>query len=303
MEVQFDYSLEKRLKELNADFSKRYTSSMFLFEILLKKYTAAFPDFTDHTLFHAVNVLNFANHILGEAINDLNVDEIYCFMMAVATHDVGMGTSDEYFDDFAKNFGIQKYWDEHSDKPKTFIIRKFHNDFSYQFVMKLYHLFDIPDETYASAIARIGQGHRSYDLTDKELFPETITVSSGNTIRLPMLCALLRFADELDIGSDRNPDLLYGDFLNHEHADIDILHFKRHKSVDNVDVDANAVVINGNTKYPEVKFALDEILGDVIGALELYIELSKMPLSFKATQREVILNYGDETTHFPAKIS
>ena len=89
----FDFFLERRLKELNGDLAYRYTCCMSLFELTLNRFLTTFPTFTDHTLLHSLSVTNITNQLLRENIIRLNASEIYIYLMAAALHDVGMGIS------------------------------------------------------------------------------------------------------------------------------------------------------------------------------------------------------------------
>ena len=162
----YDFLLEHRLKELNSELAYRHTSCMSLFEQMLKKFLAVFPTFTDHTLLHTLSVANISNQLLRENVRKLNASEIYIYLMACALHDIGMGVSDKDIDSFIDASGLRGYVNDHPEISKPNLIRKFHNDFSSQFVKKYWELFEVPSEQYANAIAEVGRGHRKTDLMD-----------------------------------------------------------------------------------------------------------------------------------------
>jgi len=296
--TNFDFALEKRLASLNPVLSKRYSGCMFLFESMLKKYTACFPSFTDHTLLHSMNVVNYSNLLLGNIVDSMNEDEIYCYLMGVLIHDVGMGINDQNFEDFSEFFGIKEYRESHPDEKKADIIRSFHNDFSYAFTMKYYELLDIPDESYATAIALIGRGHRKVNLLDESLYPNDYKVSTGNIVHLPFLAGLIRVSDELDMGSDRNPDLLYDQLEEQVEAisKVSADHFKRHKSIDSITPYEDKIVFCINDKYPHVRELLIDCIKEVLGKLEYFVKVAKERPFAIPTQKCIEIDEGGKIT-------
>jgi len=286
----YDFGLEKRLAELNPELSKRYAGCMFLFENMLKNYTAQFPHFTDHTLLHSMNVGNYSNMLLRDNIELFNADEIYCYLMGVLIHDVGMGINESGYQEFSHTLGIEKLIAEHPEWKEADVIRKFHNDFSYCFTMKFWQLFDIPDESYATAIAYIGRAHRKVDLLDEQITPSIFTLDNGSQVHLPVLGALIRVADELDMGSDRNPDLLYdNNFEGREGEGEYIIHMKRHQTIDSIDVEEEEIVFSTNNKYPEVRQALLECVDEVYTKLKLYVKVAAERPCIKTTQKRIVV--------------
>ena len=188
----YDFLLEHRLKELNSEFAYRHTCCMSLFEQMLKKFLAVFPTFTDHTLLHTLSVTNISNQLLRENVRKLNASEIYIYLMACALHDIGMGVSDKDIDSFIDASGLRGYVNDHPEISKPNLIRKFHNDFSSQFVKKYWELLEIPGERYANAIAEVGRGHRKTDLMDENLYPTDYDLGNGQCANLALLAALIR---------------------------------------------------------------------------------------------------------------
>ncbi len=291
MPNKYDFALEKRLKELNPDLSKRYASCMSLFENMLKKYIVQFPDFTDHTLLHSMNVANYSNLLLGKDVNKLNEDEIYCYLMAVAVHDVGMGVSESNFKEFKDFYNIQKFMAENPFMPHSSIIRDFHNDLSEAFVHKYYQILDIPDETYANAIGLIAKGHRKTNLFDETQYPNDFKVSSGNIIHLPSLSALIRLADEMDTCSDRNPDIIYGNYLNEKHSDYSRIHNKKHRSLEHYEIDSDEIELFSNNKYPEVYSFILDTVNDIYKKLNYARDVTLKYGPFEIRQTKLILHY------------
>lgn len=244
----YDFLLESTLRKQNADLAQRYTSCMSIFEHLLNKFLVVFPTFTDHTLLHTLAVTNISNQLLRENVDKMHPSEIYIFLMAVAMHDIGMGISDKDLDAFIDEAGIRSYVNEHPELSKPTLIRMFHNDFSSAFVKKYWQLFDIPNAFYANAIAEVGQGHRKTDLLDSALYPADYDLGDGNRANLAVLAALIRLADELDIASERNPDLLYDPSSMQGLTQKDSFEFSKHEAIRAVQFDQDVLSIIADTE-------------------------------------------------------
>lgn len=247
-----DFMLERRLKEANRDLAYRYACCTSLFEQMLKKFLATFPTFTDHTLLHTLSVTNITNQLLREEINKLNASEIYIYLMAAALHDVGMGVSDKDLEGFIDAAGIRAYVNGHPDMSKPTLIRKFHNDFSAAFVRKYWELLEIPSERYANAIAEVGRGHRKTDLLDEALYPADYDLGDGTKANLAVLAAVIRIADELDIASDRNPDLLYDTESMEGMSEKDTFEFSKHAAIRPLVFAENEICICADTDDAEI---------------------------------------------------
>ena len=248
----YDFLLEHRLKELNSEFAYRHTCCMSLFEQMLKKFLAVFPTFTDHTLLHTLNVTNISNQMLRENVMKLNASEIYIYLMACALHDIGMGVSDKDIPPFVDAAGLRAYVDGHPDLTKPNLIRKFHNDFSAQFVKKYWEMLEIPGLRYAEAIAEVGRGHRKTDLMDQTLYPTDFDLGDGMRANLALLAALIRLCDELDIASDRNPDMLYDTQTMEGMNEKSVLEFSKHEAIHTVNFGADCIEVIADTDKAEV---------------------------------------------------
>ena len=55
--ARYDYALEKRLRELDKNLHLRFTDTVFALQNVLSNYKLIFPDFTDHTELHSLNVI------------------------------------------------------------------------------------------------------------------------------------------------------------------------------------------------------------------------------------------------------
>lgn len=85
--------MERKLRDLNPELHKRFTDAVFGLQHVLSNYKLIFPEYTDHTELHSLNVIDFCNQLIGDQIDKMNADEIYCLLMGCYFHDTGMGIS------------------------------------------------------------------------------------------------------------------------------------------------------------------------------------------------------------------
>lgn len=241
MGKDYDYAMERRLRELNPDLHGRFTESVFGLQNILSNYLLIFPTFTDHTELHSLNVIDFCNRIIGGEIEKLNADEIYCLLMGCYFHDTGMGIRKKDYDEFSQKIDFGNYFETHSRENIPDIIRDFHNEFSGLFIRKYSALFDIPSEEHLRAIIQISRGHRKTNLMDEKDYPIAMPVESGNTICFPYLSGLIRLADEIDVAAGRNLSFLYdtGSLTNEK----DIIEFGKHEAIKEVLVQKDCFVL------------------------------------------------------------
>ena len=288
----YDFLLEHRLKELNSELAYRHTCCMSLFEQMLKKFLAVFPTFTDHTLLHTLSVANISNQLLRENVRKLNASEIYIYLMACALHDIGMGVSDKDIDSFIDASGLRGYVNDHPEISKPNLIRKFHNDFSSQFVKKYWELLEIPSEQYANAIAEVGRGHRKTDLMDEALYPTDYDLGDGQYANLALLAALIRLCDELDIASDRNPDLLYDTETMEGMSEKDVFEFSKHSAIHTVSFGEDSIAVIADTDKADIVDGVVEAIRTVKETLEycLYVIQKRSDFCIDCKRIKLILN-------------
>ena len=158
----------------------------------------------------------------------------------------------EHIESFIDKVGIRAYVSAHPEMSKPTLIRKFHNDFSWAFVMKYWEILEIPNEHYAAAIAEVGRGHRKTDLMDENLYPTDFDLGNGAKANLALLAAVIRLADELDIASDRNPDLLYDTESMEGMSEKDVFEFSKHEAIHTVDFTEDNIVIIADTDKADI---------------------------------------------------
>jgi len=200
--MQIDYSCEEKLMKLNPQLHKRYCDSLFASIRVLESYRGIFPDYTDHSYLHTLNVLNYCNQLIDDNIGMMNCGEIYTLMMGAALHDSGMGVSENDYGEFISDPRFGEYMTENKDAPPQQIIRDLHHELSGCFIKKYNRIFEIPDE-FVFPIIQTARGHRRTDLMDEEEYPQKYRIGEY-TLCLPYLAAIIRLADELDISAERN---------------------------------------------------------------------------------------------------
>ena len=205
-----EFLLERRLRLLNPEMHKRFTDTVFIAQHMLAKFRRMFPEFTDHSVFHSMNVLIFCNQLIGaEQIEKMNEYDIYVLLMCCYLHDIGMSITESDYEEFKTEVGAEEYFRQNPDRTVANFVRDYHHEFSRLFIRKYAEVLEIPSPELTFAIAQVSRGHRRVDLFDPKEYPEELEVSDGKKVHLPYLAALFRLADEIDVVTDRNPKLLY----------------------------------------------------------------------------------------------
>ena len=254
MQKDYDFTLEKRLRELSPDLHKRFTDTVFSMQFILSNYKLLFPEFTDHTELHSLNVIDFCNKIIGPQIDKMNADEIYCLLVACYFHDTGMGISKKDFEQFLTEIDFGDYFETHDKTNARRIIRDFHNEFSGRFIAKYADFFDIPSKEHLGAIIQIARGHRKTDLTDTAAYPTVLKVPNGNTVCLPYLASVIRLSDEIDITAARNSHLLSE--IPAMVSDMQMMEYQKHDAVKDMTIEKERFTVTYSTDSPTVETAL-----------------------------------------------
>ena len=288
-----DYLLERKLREESPQLHQRVKDSVFVLQNMLERYLPRFPDYTDHSVLHSMDVLNYCNMLIGpEQVNRLSAPECYVLVMGCYLHDIGMGIS-------AKD--LTNFYDQldHGGRPlpedadgQNVLVRSFHHDLSGLFIRKYAGLFDFPSEDLAFAVIQISRGHRKTDLYDVNEYPDI--AADGGPVRLPYLAAVLRLADEIDVASDRNPELLFdSQALADERG---LVEFGKHMSVRQVEVRRDSIVLYTKPKSPEYIPMIEEIADKIRSTLDYCRKVAEARSEFRITQKEVvILPFSPET--------
>ncbi|MBP3804317.1 MAG: hypothetical protein J6I76_10520, partial [Oribacterium sp.] len=99
---------------------------------------------------------------------------------------------------------------------------------------------------------------------DETEYPDIQT--SDGVIRTSYLAAVLRLADEIDVGVDRNPELLFDTSALTKQVDIDA--FGLHESIRMVEVTENAIVLHVKPKEPRFEELIEELAGKIQETLD-----------------------------------
>ncbi|MER1992934.1 MAG: hypothetical protein ABS897_02810 [Eubacteriales bacterium] len=206
---EHDYAMERRLREADPALHKRFTDAVFALQYNLSRYKLIFPEYTDHSNLHTLDVIDFCNQLIGDQIDRLNADELYILLTACYLHDTGMGITKKDYREFSKLIDFGDYFENHSRENIPNIIRDFHHEFSSRFIQKYAELLEFPSAEHEWAIRMVARGHRRTNLMDQNEYPLALQMPGGNRVCLPYLAALIRLADEIDVAAGRNPILLY----------------------------------------------------------------------------------------------
>lgn len=255
-----DYLLETKLRRENKLLHRMTKDSATVLQKMLESFLPRFPDFTDHTILHSMDVLEYCNLLLGEEqVEKLSAAECYVIIMSCYLHDIGMGISQKNYEELSEKIDFGDYFETHSRDDAETIIRAFHNEYSGLFIRKYAELFDIPCEEMIFAIVQVSRGHRKTDLFDEKEYP--VLNSPDGIIRTAFLAALIRLADEIDVGVDRNSELLFDSSKARDQGGTEA--FGTHESIRRVEVGEDALVLYTKPKAPEYR-ALVQILADKI---------------------------------------
>ncbi len=281
-----DFALERHLRELDPDLHQRFTDTVFALQHILSNYKLIFPDFTDHTELHSLNVIEFCNNLIGDQINKLNADEIYCLLLGCYFHDTGMGISHKDYEEFSKKIDFGNYFDTHDKDNLPEIIRNFHNEYSGLFIRKYAHFFELPSEEHLFAIIQISRGHRKTNLFDDNEYPLSLKLkNNSNTICLRYLSALVRLADEIDVTAARNSHVIYD--ISKLTKEIDIIEFMKHDAVKDLEVKEKEFVMIVETDDEKIFHGLELVVAKMQKTLDYCRSAINGFSQFEITQEKV----------------
>ena len=281
-----DYLLETKLREENEGLHRRTKDSAVVLQKMLESFLPRFPYFTDHTLLHSMDVLEFSNMLIGEEqIGRLSAAECYVLIMACYLHDIGMGINEKNYETLSKQINFGDYFDTHDKDDAETVIRDFHNEYSGLFIRKYAELFDIPCEEMTFAIVQVSRGHRKTDLFDKTEYYD-LTTPDG-VIHTAFLAAVIRLADEIDVGADRNSELLFDSSLVTKEESKKA--FGTHESIRKVEVDEDAIVLYTKPIAPEYRGLIKILANKIQETLDYCRDVAEKRSDFRITQTEVKL--------------
>jgi anti-sigma regulatory factor (Ser/Thr protein kinase) len=288
-----DYILEKTLQNMDEGLHRRFKDTVFVVQSILTRYMRLFPEYTDHSMFHSLTVIDACNRLIGlEQIKHLNKDEIYILLMGCYLHDVGMGISEKDFNEFKPAFNDKEYFEKHPDAAESDFVRDYHNEFSGMFIDKYAELLEIPSAGYTFAIKQVARGHRKTDLFDENEYPSDYRLENGNTVCLPYLAALIRLADEIDVVATRNPILLYdlGAFTDNVRQ---MRENKKLEAIKAMTMTREAFILTAETEEESVYKDLTEMIDKMQKTLDLCQDVIRERTNYRLSQEKIILRSGD----------
>ena len=283
-----DFRLEKRLRRLNPELHGRYADAVYALNHGLSNYQLIFPQYTDHTILHSMNVISFCNRLIGDRLDRLNADEIFILLMGCCLHDAGMGITRKDYGKFSERIDFGDYFATHDRNDIPRIIRDFHHEYSGQFIRRYARLFEIPTPEHVQAIVQVSRGHRRTDLADETEYPAEYRVPGGNTVCLPYLAALIRLADEIDMAADRNPDLLYD--ISALKQEKDIIEFKKSQAIRRLIVTDSAFTLEIHTDEEKIRNAVWDLAAKMQDTLDYCRAIVQNRTPYTITQEKVLIS-------------
>lgn len=285
--MAFDFNLEMKLMREAPELHRIFSDNVLCSQNMLNKYKSFFPNYTDHTSLHSLEVIAFCNELVGDYIDELNVDEIFILLTAIYLHDSGMGISLSDWEIFVKELPkVQKYISENPSADTAETIRRFHNDFSGKYIEKYRAVFDFPSDEYLFAVIQVARGHRVTDLYDEREYPSEYKLPNGNVVRLPYLASLIRLADELDIAADRNIQFLY-DVSNVNNKES-LIEFYKHKAIKQVEFRNDSFFVVVDYSDEKVNRELDKLFDKFEKTLNYCVDVVKKRTPFRINQTKIV---------------
>lgn len=279
--MSVDFMIERRLRDLSPELHQSVIDFTFTLQGMLDRFRPRFPEFTDHSILHSLDVLDYSNYIIGEEqINQLSPAECYVLIMACYLHDIGMGVGEKDYEAFARQIDFGNYFDTHDRSDTSSVVRAFHHEFSGCLIRKNAKLLEIPSEDLVFAIIQASRGHRKTDLFDPGEYPEMQT--EYGVIRLPYVSAVIRLADEIDVGANRNSELLFDTSTLTIKRQIEA--FGTHESILRVDVTRDKIILVVKPKSPEYVPLIETLNGKIQETLDYCRRAAQERSNLRITQ-------------------
>ena len=282
--MERNYGIERRLAQCAPELHRRYRDCVVISQRMLCRYENYFPDFTDHTVLHTLDILELCNQLIGAQMERLTGPDLYVLLMGALFHDVGMGVSTADFEEFRTELGFPEPAD---DTARAWAVRDHHQELSGLYLKKYWRMLDFPNEAYARAVIQVCRGHRKTDLLDETEYPAQFEVEPGEAVCLPDLAALLCLADELDIAAARNVSFLYD--VEKMPSPRDRREFRKHMAIRRVELEPERVVVCAWTEDPEIRAGVEEVTAKLRDKLLLCRTVAAERSAFVITQADVVL--------------
>lgn len=289
--TDYEFGMEMRLHQLNPELHRLFSDTVFALKNGLSSYKSIFPEYTDHTILHSMNVIRYCNQLVGDQIIRLNGDEIYILLMSCCLHDSGMGITKKDLEAFSARINFGDYFRTHVGGSIPDMVRAFHHEFSGQFIRKYAELLEIPSAEHEWAIIQVSRGHRKTDLMDETEYPTDFRMPNGNKVCLPYLAALIRLADEIDVAADRNPTLLYDiTTATDKHQIIENKMVRAVRRLLVTDLDFTLVVY---TEEDEIRAQILKLADKIQSTLDYCRTVVKNRTPYTITQEKVLIKNAD----------
>ena len=211
--------------ELRTNLGEKFASKLNTIEqeanTIWKKGELYHVYYTLHGLDHSNYVITILEKLIKglDPQDNLNETEFFCLLSAAFLHDVGMQCKYPNDVERAEQISITK------KRPYTFqdLIRDEHHKRSGKYIKDNSKNLKL-DPIEAECIKLISEGHRQTKLESAEYNDQPIGL---NRVRVRLLSALLRLADELDITYERAPETLY-DILKNDIPDYSRVQWLKH---------------------------------------------------------------------------
>ncbi|MBB1192333.1 hypothetical protein DNC80_01465, partial [Flavobacterium sp. SOK18b] len=251
-------TLEKHLKNLDSSLFSKFEETKQEVNLLLGKYSANFPTYTDHSINHTLEVFQIASELLSnEEITNLNADETYILSMSCLLHDIGMCVPEEKIKEISESKEILDYKDSHPNLSTEEFLRDIHHQLSNKFILHEWEILKIPSIKYAKAIGIVAEGHRKVDLGNFDVYePQYFPKSGKEFVCLPYLAGILRIADELDVTNSRIPRILEKYYMPNN--EISVREWKKHMATSQRNYLTNRVIFEVSCSDQNIYAALQE---------------------------------------------
>lgn len=214
--------LYKRLEKLDKDFASQLKkTALKIKELINKKTTINFPNYTNHDINHSFKLMNTMYELIKDNKKDFNALEIALMIYSALFHDLGMAISDEEIENIKNNNSkylnnqnfelIKENNFNNEDLALQEVIRNAHGKIAYDLITNQYEKeFRLPNYeniSFAESLAEICLSHT----TDKSYVEnlKTNTTKGESEYNTQFLAILLRLSDILDIDSTRTPIALF----------------------------------------------------------------------------------------------
>ena len=289
--TDYEFGMEMRLHQLNPELHRLFSDTVFALKNGLSSYKSIFPEYTDHTILHSMNVIRYCNQLIGDQIIRLNGDEIYILLRRCRLHVSGMGITKKDLEAFSAWINSGDYFRTHVGGSIPDMVRAFHHEFSGQFIRKYAELLEIPSAKHEWAIIQVSRGHRKKDLMDETEYPTDFRMPNGNKVCLPYLAALIRLADEIDVAADRNPTLLYDiTTATDKHQIIENKMVRAVRRLLVTDLDFTLVVY---TEEDEIRAQILKLADKIQSTLDYCRTVVKNRTPYTITQEKVLIKNAD----------